>query len=154
VDSREEAAEQRFTDMLQQLRVVQTGVQILAAFLLTLPFAGRFTRLETADKSLYVVSLTAAAVSTALVVAPVSYSQWVGRKAMSNVLKVSFRLAQAGLLALMVAAVCAVTLAVRVALGSSWAIGIGAAIAAVYLISWYVLPLWHRLRVREEESPG
>lgn len=74
MDPHGEEAEQRFTDMLQQLRVVQTGVQILAAFLLTLPFAGRFARLDTADKSLYAVSLTAAAVSTALVVAPVSYS--------------------------------------------------------------------------------
>lgn len=68
---------------------------------------------------------------------------------MSNVLKVALRLAKAGLLALMIAAVCAVTLAVRVALGSSWAIGIGAAMTVVYLVSWYVLPLWHRLRVRE-----
>jgi O-antigen/teichoic acid export membrane protein len=138
--------EQRFSDMLQQLRVVQTGVQILSAFLLTLPFTTRFPGLDTADKSLYTISLVAAAVSTALIIAPVSYRQRVGHKALANVVKVASRLAEAGLAALMVAVVCAVTLAVRVALGSSWAAAIGAAIAAVYLTSWYVLPAWHRLR--------
>lgn len=142
----QEEVEQQFTDMLQQLRVVQTGVQILSAFLLTLPFTQRFSGLDTADICLYAVSLVAAAVSTALVVAPVSYRQRVGKKALANVVQVASRLAQAGLLALMVAAVCAVTLAVRVALGSSWAVGIGAWIAALYLATWYLLPLWHGLR--------
>lgn len=147
--SEQEEIEQQFTDMLQQLRVVQTGVQILSAFLLTLPFTERFSRLDTADKALYAVSLVAATLSTALVVAPVSYRQRVEKRALANVIKVASRLAQGGLLALMVAAVCAVTLAVRVALGSSWAVGIGAAITVVYLVTWYVLPLWHKLRATE-----
>jgi hypothetical protein len=59
---------------------------------------------------------------------------------------VASRLAEAGLAALMVAAVCAVTLAARVALGSSWAVGLGAGVFAVYFSSWYLLALWHRLR--------
>jgi O-antigen/teichoic acid export membrane protein len=144
--SSQEDVEQRFSDMLQQLRVVQTGVQILSAFLLTLPFTNRFPELDTADKSLYTISLVAAAVSTALIIAPVSYRQRVGRRSLENVVKVASRLAEAGLVALMIAVVCAVTLAVRVALGSFWAAAIGAAIAAVYLTTWYVLPAWHRLR--------
>lgn len=148
-DSKEE--EQQFTDILQQLRVVQTGVQILSAFLLTLPFTVRFTRLDTAGKALYGVSLVAAAVSTALVIAPVSYRQRVGRGALANVVKVASRLAEAGLATLMVAAISAVTLAARVGLGSSWAVGLGAAVAAVYLASWYLLPLWHRLRAHRDE---
>jgi hypothetical protein len=141
-----EAVEQQFTDMLQQLRVVQTGVQILSAFLLTLPFTVRFARLDTAGLSLYAVSLVAAAVSTALVIAPVSYRQRVGEGALANVVRVASRLAQAGMAALMVAAVSAVTLAARVALGSSWAAALGAGVAAVYLASWYLLPAWHRIR--------
>lgn len=140
-----EEIEQQFTDMLQQLRVVQTGVQILSAFLLTLPFTQRFSQLDTAGKALYGISLVAATVSTALVIAPVSYRQRVGRGALGNVVKVASRLAEAGLAALMVAAVSAVTLAARVAFGSSWAAGLGAGVLAVYVACWYVLPLWHRL---------
>ena len=137
--------EQAFVEILQQLRVVQTGVQILSAFLLTLPFTERFSRLDTAGKALYAVSLMAAAVSTALNVAPVSYRQRTGRQALANVVKVSARLAEAGLATSMVAAVAAVTLAARVALGSSWAVALCAAVTAVYFASWYLLPLWHRL---------
>ena len=143
-DRNGDAAEKHFTDMLQQLRVVQTGVQILSAFLLTLPFTERFSHLDTVGTSLYTVSLVAAAVSTALLIAPVSYRQRVGDRALANVVKVASRLAQAGMLALMVAAVGAVTLATRVALGSSWSIALGSAVAVVYLASWYLLPAWHR----------
>ena len=147
----DEQDEQRFIDVLQQLRVVQTGVQILAAFLLTLPFTNRFATLDTAGKALYGVSLVAAAVSTALVIAPVSYRQHVGRHALANVVKVASRLAEAGLVALMVAAVSAVTLAALTAFGSSWAVVLGSVVTAVYISSWYLLPLWHRLH---EASTG
>lgn len=146
-----EQDEQQFTDLLQQLRVVQTGVQILSAFLLTLPFTQRFATLDTAGKALYGVSLIAAAVSTALVIAPVSYRQRVGRGALANVVKVAARLAEAGLAALMVAAVSAVTLAARTAFGSPWAIALGAAVTAVYLATWYLLPLWAHLRLLAED---
>jgi hypothetical protein len=137
--------EEQFTDMLQQLRVVQTGVQILSAFLLTLPFTERFSHLDTAGTSLYTVSLVTAAISTTLLIAPVSYRQRVGGRDLANVVRVASRLAQGGMLALMVAAVSAVTLAVRVALGSSWAAALGAAVAVGYLASWYLLPAWHRI---------
>lgn len=141
----EDQDEEAFVEILQQLRVVQTGVQILSAFLLTLPFTERFTHLDTAGKALYAISLAAAAVSTALNVAPVSYRQRTHRRELAHVVRVGVRLAEAGLATSMVAAVAAVTLAARVALGSSWAAAIGGAVAAVYLASWYLLPLWHRL---------
>lgn len=146
--------EQQFTDMLQQLRVVQTGVQILSAFLLTLPFTERFARVDTADKTLYAISLVAAAISTAMAIAPVSYRQRVGQKALANVVRVAARLAQASMLALVVAAVCAVMLASRVALGSSWAVAIGAGVAAVYVTTWYLLPEWHRMHAPRRERTG
>lgn len=146
-DESSDQEEQAFVEILQQLRVVQTGVQILSAFLLTLPFTERFTHLDTAGKALYAVSLAAAAVSTALNVAPVSYRQRTARQELANVVKVAVRLAEAGLATSMVAAVAAVALAARVALGSSWAVAIGTAVAAVYIASWYLLPLWHRVHV-------
>ena len=138
--------ERQFTDVLQQLRVAQTGVQILSAFLLTLPFTERFAALDTAGKALYGVSLLAATVSTAFLVAPVSYRQRVGGRALANVVQVAAHLVEAGLAALMVAAVSAVTLAARMALGSSWAVAVGGTVTAVYIASWYLLPFWQPLR--------
>ena len=150
-DQQDVDVEQQFTDMLQQLRVVQTGVQILSAFLLTLPFTARFSQVDTADKSLYVVSLVAAATSTALAIAPVSYRQRVGRESLENVVRLASRLAQGSMLALVISVTCAVTLAVRVALGSPWAVVIGAAVAVVYVSTWYLLPELHRRHMQRRE---
>ena len=88
----------------------------------------------------------AAFVSTALVIAPVSYRQRVGGHALANVVRVAAHLAEAGLVALMMAALSAVTLAARTAFGSSWAVVLGSVVTAVYITAWYLLPLWHRLR--------
>lgn len=148
------SVEAAFTDMLQQLRVVQTGVQILSAFLLTLPFTQRFNEVGHSGKVLYTTSLISAVVSVALVIAPVSYRQLNLKTPLSTVVQVASRLAQAGLLTLLVAVVCSVSLAVQVAVGDQWAVGLGCAVAAVYLSAWYALPAWHRARdLRRAEPP-
>lgn len=58
--------------LLQELRVVQTGVQLLTGFLLTLPFQARFDSLSTAGHVVYLVTVSASILATVLLVAPVS----------------------------------------------------------------------------------
>ena len=74
-DERDETATQRldrnWTDLLQELRVVQTGVQVLTGFLLTLPFQQRFTELTAFGRVLYLVTVAASVLATGLLVAPV-----------------------------------------------------------------------------------
>jgi hypothetical protein len=70
---REEKADRNLTDLRQERRVAQTGIQILFAFLLTLPFSTRFTVIQPRDRVVYVVTLIAAALATALLVAPAAY---------------------------------------------------------------------------------
>ena len=73
---RNETADQRldrnWIELIQELRVLQTGVQILAGFLLTLPFQARFPSLDDFQKGLYLVDVSLAAVTTALILLPVS----------------------------------------------------------------------------------
>src|SRR3954471_6410283 len=64
--------DRNFTELLQELRVAQTGVQILFAFLLTLPFTNRFGDVSRLDEVVYVVPLVASASATAFLIAPVS----------------------------------------------------------------------------------
>jgi hypothetical protein len=75
-DGRNETAEQRadrnWNELLQEFRVFQTGTQILAAFLLTLPFQQRFTKLPPFDVAVYLVLVFLAVVVTLLALAPVS----------------------------------------------------------------------------------
>ena len=57
--------------LLQELRVVQTGVQLLTGFLLTLPFQQRFTDLTDFEVGVYLVTVALAVLSTMLLIAPV-----------------------------------------------------------------------------------
>src|SRR2546423_6338640 len=65
--------DRNFGELLQELRVAQTGVQVLFAFLLTLPFTNRFERVTGVDRYTYIGTVVAAAVATAPLIAPVSY---------------------------------------------------------------------------------
>jgi len=65
--------DRNFADLLQESRVAQTGVQILFAFLLTLPFSNGFPRTTAFQKDVYVVALLSAAFSAALIIAPVAF---------------------------------------------------------------------------------
>jgi hypothetical protein len=71
-ETREEQLDRNWTELIQELRVLQTGVQILAGFLLTLPFQQRFETLDEFQRTLYLVNVTLAALTTAFMLLPVS----------------------------------------------------------------------------------
>jgi Family of unknown function (DUF6328) len=142
-DGRPESDLQRwdrnFSELLQELRVAQTGVQILFGFLLTVPFSTRFTRAtSTLQVVVYAVTFVACAVAAALLIAPVSRHRQMfrqGRKA--ELVLYGDRLAQAGLLALMVTVTGAVFLVMDVLAGLAAACPVSAAVAGVYYMLWY-----------------
>lgn len=85
-DGRDETANEKsdrnWSDLLQEFRVLQTGTQILAGFLLTLPFQPRFTELNAFDHALYLVLVVLAVTVTVLALAPVTIHRFVfGREA-------------------------------------------------------------------------
>lgn len=69
-----------WNELLQELRVVQTGVQILTGFLLTVPFSSRWTDLTDLQVRLYLAVLSGAVLTTVLVVAPVAYHRMLFRQ--------------------------------------------------------------------------
>src|SRR4029453_17139815 len=64
--------DRNWMELVQELRVLQTGVQILGGFLLTLPFQARFEHLDDWQRGLYLFNVMAAALTTALILLPVS----------------------------------------------------------------------------------
>ena len=68
----QERMDRKWQDQLQELRVMQTGVQLLAGFLLTLPFQGAFADLDDVQVGMYLALVCLAAVTTLCVVTPVS----------------------------------------------------------------------------------
>ncbi|MFL6089675.1 MAG: DUF6328 family protein [Aeromicrobium sp.] len=60
-------------ELLQELRVTQTGTQILTGFLLTLPFTSRFVELDERQKLTFLVTIVGSVITTGLIVAPVAF---------------------------------------------------------------------------------
>jgi len=145
-DDRDETPHERwdrnFGEILQEVRVAQTGVQILFAFLLTLPFSARFGETLPRDRAVYVVTLLASAAASALFLAPVSYHRVVFRRDRKDaVVTTASRLAQGGLVCLLVAIVGAVFVVMDVVIGLGAAIAAGAAVGVMCCSLWYVLPM-------------
>ena len=67
-----ERLDRNWTSLLQELRVTQTGVQLLTGFLLTLPFQQRFTVLDGTMRTIYLITVACSIGSTVLLVAPVA----------------------------------------------------------------------------------
>jgi O-antigen/teichoic acid export membrane protein len=149
-ETRLERWDRNFVELLQELRVAQTGVQILFAFLLTLPFTNRFGEVPDRDKVVYVITLVASATAAALLIAPVSDHRQVFREGHKpELVRAASRLAQAGLGAVLVAMIGAVFLVLDVVANLGWAAGIGAVLLGLYVILWYVLP--KRIRADRDE---
>src|SRR3954454_12554999 len=68
-----ERCDRNLVELLQEVRVVQTGVQVLFAFLLTAPLAARFGRLDAFQRDVYFVTLLATGAAAVLLIAPTAY---------------------------------------------------------------------------------
>lgn len=150
-ETEKERYERNFADLLQELRVAQTGVQILFAFLLTLPFSAGFVRVNQFQKDVYVVSLVTSAAAAAMIIAPVAYHRMLfqrGRK--PELVRSAHRLASGGLAFLLVAMVSAVLLITDFIL-DRWVAWLLSGLTAVwFVLLWAVFPL---LRRNDRDEP-
>jgi hypothetical protein len=132
-------------ELLQELRVAITGVQILFAFLLGLAFTARFATLGGFEIGLYTVALMSTALATIVLIAPVSFHRLVFRRRQKAALvAVADRLLLAGLGLLVLAISSAVLLILDVVLGRWQGLVGGALVALAGGLTWYALPIWAR----------
>jgi tellurite resistance protein TehA-like permease len=85
-ETREEQLDRNWAELLQELRVLQTGVQILAGFLLTLPFQQRFKELDEFQVGLYLANVVIATLTTAFILLPVSVHRRLFRQRLKETL--------------------------------------------------------------------
>ncbi|KIQ62373.1 membrane protein [Kitasatospora griseola] len=150
-ESPQARADRRLVEMLQELRVLQTGVQIVFAFLLGVAFAPRFAELDYARQDLYVVVLLLTVVAAAVLATPVALHRGLYRHPKrTRIVKVSARIAQVGLILLAMALSGAVLLVLAVVLGFPLAIPITAVIALLFGGLWFLLPWLVRRGVPDE----
>jgi hypothetical protein len=138
----DQVLDRNLNELLQELRVAFTGVQILFAFLLTLAFTQRFQDLDGFDLAVYTTALMATALATLVLIAPVSFHRLVFRRRQKAALViVADRLLIVGLALLIPAISSSVLLILDVALGRAPAIVGSSLTVLVGLLTWYALPL-------------
>jgi len=148
-ETEDERADRRYAELLQELRVAQTGVQFLFAFLLTLAFTQRFVRITDFQLGLYVGTLIASAVAAALLIGPVPFHRIVFRRGLKpRLVAGADAMARGGLVMLLLAINGAVLLILDVALGGTWPFVISAALVTWFVVVWYVVPFTARERGR------
>jgi hypothetical protein len=133
-------------ELLQELRVILPGVQVLFAFLLTVVFSQRFTALEAYQKDIYFTALLSTAFATIFFIAPTSQHRLLWRQhARSQRLQLANALTIVGSLFLAVGVSCVVFLVADFIYGGATAAVATALVAAAFLVLWYALPLVQRL---------
>ncbi|MCW2597181.1 MAG: hypothetical protein QOJ78_2498 [Pseudonocardiales bacterium] len=139
--------DRNYNELLQELRVAQTGVQILFAFLLSIAFQQRFSTLSDGQRALYIVTLVSAAAAAVLLIAPAAAHRVLFRRHRKDeVVALTGRLAGSGLICLAVAILSALLLVLDFVSSAAVAITITSLVAAVVLVTWWIIPLIARRR--------
>jgi O-antigen/teichoic acid export membrane protein len=152
-ESEDERWQRNFNELLQELRVAQTGVQILFAFLLTLVFSARFGELSSFQKDVYLVALLSAAGSVSMIIAPVAYHRMLFRRRRKpEIVRSAHRMALAGLAFLLVSMVSSVFLVVDFIVNQTAAAIVTIVVGAWFVLWWAVLPWLRRGEPNGDES--
>lgn len=145
----EERSDRNWNELLQELRVTQTGAQILTGFLLTLPFQASFQDLDRVQTVVYLVLVVLAALTTALVLMPVSAHRLLFQQRLKRELVATGqRAALAGLAALAVVLALTLFLVFDVVVGRGAAMVAGGIALTVLVVVWAVVPLTYGRRRR------
>ncbi|MFI8905475.1 DUF6328 family protein [Streptomyces albidoflavus] len=146
-ETREERADRQWSELLQELRVAQTGVQVLFAFLLAVAFQPRFEDLGSTDRTIYVVTVVLAAATAAALIGPVSYHRLLtGRRLKPQTVVWASRLTVLGLLLLLCTMCAALLLVLRFALHNATAFWLVAAMGVWFVLCWFVFPVLALIR--------
>ncbi len=154
-ETAEERADRRWTEMLQEVRVTQTGAQILFGFLLSVAFTDRFARLGPFDKGLYVVTVVLGALATGALIAPVVLHRYLeGRGVKPRLVAAGARLIVTGLVLLALTVGASLMLLLHVATGSDLAYAVTGAVMAWFALCWLLIPVLLVRRSERERGPG
>jgi hypothetical protein len=141
----QERTARELIELLNELRVILPGVQVLFAFLLTVPFTQRFPDLDDLETGVFFMTLLCTAVATALLIAPSAHHRmlWRGgvreqRLAMGNILTI------AGLIFLVPAMVGVVFVITDFIFGLTAAVVVMVLLALFFVMLWFVFPLRYR----------
>lgn len=143
-----ERLDRNLDELLQELRIVMPGVQVLFAFLLTVPFQTGFETITPFQERVYFVTLLLTALSAAMLISPSAYHRLNFRKQQKDhLIFVANRLAIAGLCVLGVAMTGAILLVTDIVFPATQTVVVTVSGSfMVYLTLWVLLPVRRRLK--------
>lgn len=140
-ETEKERIDRNWGELLQELRVVQTGTQIITGFLLAAVFQPRFEELDTFQLITYLLLVAASITTTIVGLAPVSLHRYLFRKqAKDKVLAHADRFARLTLMGVAVTFVGIALLIFDFVLGRVWGIALASATTLLVLLFWIVVP--------------
>jgi predicted neutral ceramidase superfamily lipid hydrolase len=146
-ENEEERLDRELIELLNELRVALPGVQVLFAFLLTVPFTQRFSEATEVQRDVYFLAFLCAAVATVLLIAPSAYHRIQFRQHdKERMLQIANREAIAGTVFLALAMTATVFLITDVLFGTAATVVATAGSAGLFFWFWYALPLSRRVR--------
>ncbi|MEU3961340.1 DUF6328 family protein [Streptomyces buecherae] len=144
-ESQDERADRRWVELLQEVRVAQTGVQILLAFLLTVAFTPRFPDLSDTNRNIYVVTVLLGAATTGALIAPVSIHRFVtGWGVKPQTVVWASRCTLTGLILLLCTIGSALLLILRVVVTDTVAGWLVGAVLVWFTCCWFLPAYWMR----------
>jgi hypothetical protein len=146
-EDRKERVDRELIELLNEIRVVLPGAQVLFAFLLTLPFTGVFATLTGAERDVYFASFLSTAAGVALLMAPSTNHRLRFRELDKEQMLFWFnRITLAGTVFLALAVVGVVYVVTDVVFETRLAGLVAGLVAGWFIVFWYVIPLYHRWR--------
>ena len=141
-ESPDERADRELIELLNELRVALPGVQVLFAFLLTIPFSERFTTLDPGDRSIYFSAVLATAAAMLFLIAPTADHRVRFRDPVKEpLLRVANVFAIIGLTCLAYAVTAATFVVTDVIYPGTLPRVVAASLAGAFVVCWLVVPL-------------
>jgi len=149
-ESRDEKLARNVSELLQELRVAQAGVQFLFGFLLAVAFTEHYARASGFEQVIHLVAVVFATTSVACLTAPAAWHRLLFRQGQRpQILRVANVLTVVGLACLAIAMTATVLLLFKVVAGTVVAVIVTLVFAVMFGVLWFVLPLRARLNGRD-----
>jgi Family of unknown function (DUF6328) len=140
-ESERERLSRNLSELLQELRVAQGGVQILFGFLLTVVFTSQYGSAGALVHGLHLLAVLLAVAATALLTATAAWHRMLFRQRQRvGIIRSANWMALAGLGCLAGAITATLGLIVDVVLGDGWALLVGAIAGSAFVLLWFVMP--------------
>ena len=145
----DDAGDHDLSDLLQELRILLQGVQVLTAFLVILPFSEGFGRLDQFEKWVYLVTFVSSIVGMVFLSAPAAQHRvqrpLIDREGFKHF---ATRMILIGTAAFSVALVLSAQLVSNEVVGYDASLVVAGVVAGLIGVVWWLIPLWSKARAQ------